>query len=61
MKTIKPILAAALLCVGSGCSGCYSLPDGEVERVDGAEVVERVMRDYGDGLGPGPEEGSRKP
>lgn len=35
-------------------SGCYSLPDGEVESVDGVEVVGQVMSDYGDGLGPGP-------
>ena len=44
----------ALLC--SGCTGCYSLPDGEVESVDGVEVVRQVMRDYGNGLGPGPQE-----
>lgn len=44
----------ALLC--SGCTGCYSLPDGEVESVDGVEVVRQVMADYGNGLGPGPQE-----
>lgn len=44
----------ALLC--SGCTGCYSLPDGEVESVDGVEVVEQVMRDFGNGLDPGPQE-----
>ena len=44
----------ALLC--SGCTGCYSLPDGEVESVDGVEVVRQVMKDYGNGLGPGPQE-----
>ena len=28
----------------------------EVRRQDGVEVVRQVMKDYGDGLGPGPEE-----
>lgn len=40
-------VSAALLLM----PGCFSLPDGEVESVDGAEVVEQVMHDYGDGLG----------
>ncbi len=53
-KTATSIALAALC---AGCAGgCFSVPDGEVESVDGVEVVEQVMKDYGNGLGPGPEE-----
>lgn len=53
-KTATSIALAALC---AGCAGgCFSVPDGEVESVDGVEVVEQVMRDYGNGLGPGLEE-----
>ena len=55
----KAILALVLLGC-AGCSGCFSLPDGEVESVDGVEVVRQVMKDYGNGLGPGPEGESKK-
>ena len=47
------IVALAFAAVAlSGCSGCYSLPDGEVERFGGADTVQSVMDQYGDGLGP---------
>ena len=54
---IKKIAAKAtvlLLALAScaGCSGCFSVPDGEVESVDGVETVKRVMKEYGNGLGP---------
>lgn len=49
MSGIKLTIIAALL--ATGCSGCFSVPDGEVESVDGVEVVKKVMEDYGDGLG----------
>ena len=52
----KAVGATVLALLGSGCTGCYSLPDGEVESVDGVEVVRQVMQDYGNGLGPGPQE-----
>ena len=52
-KTTAVVLACGLC---AGCSGCFSVPDGEVESVDGAEVVEQVMKDYGNGLGSGPNE-----
>lgn len=52
-KTTAIVLACGLC---AGCSGCFSTPDGEVESVDGVEVVEQVMKDYGNGLGTGPEE-----
>jgi hypothetical protein len=48
------IILACGLC--AGCSGCFSVPDGEVESVDGVEVIQQVMHDYGNGLGPGPDE-----
>lgn len=51
----KATAIAVLLGLCAGCSGCFSVPDGEVESVDGVEVVEQVMKDYGDGLKPGPE------
>ena len=35
--------------VSAGC-GCYTVPDGEVEEVDGAETVRQVMQDYGNGV-----------
>lgn len=41
--------AAAAL---SGCSGCYSLPDGEATEIGGADIVQDIMDQYGDGLGP---------
>ena len=49
---VTVVLASLLL---GGCSGCFSLPDGEVVEAGGVEIVEQVMRDYGDGLGPDPE------
>lgn len=49
------VVAVSVMC--AGCSGCYSIPDGEVESVDAKETVENVMREYGDGLGPAIEEG----
>ena len=52
-KTATAIVLSALC---AGCSGCFSVPDGEVESVDGVEVVEQVMKDYGNGLGKDPEE-----
>ncbi len=53
-KTATAIVLAALC---AGCAGgCFSVPDGEVESIDGVETVEQVMSDYGDGLGPGPDE-----
>ena len=36
----------------SGRSGCYSLPDGEATEIGGADIVQDVMDQYGDGLGP---------
>ena len=54
-EALGALLLASLL--AAGCAGCYSLPDGEVESVEGAEIVEQVMRDWGDGLAPvAPEE-----
>lgn len=44
-------LAFAIVAL-SGCSGCYSLPDGEATEVGGADVVQDIMDQYGDGLGP---------
>lgn len=52
----KATCIAVLLGLCAGCSGCFSVPDGEVESVDGVDVVRQVMKDYGDGLGPGPDE-----
>ena len=50
------IVAATVLLLAlascAGCSGCFSVPDGEVESVDGVETVKRVMKEYGNGLGP---------
>jgi hypothetical protein len=49
------IVALAFAAVAlSGCSGCYSIPDGEATEVGGVDVVEQIMHDYGDGLGPDP-------
>jgi len=49
------IVAVAFAAIAlSGCSGCFSLPDGEVTDVGGADVVGQIMDDYGDGLGPDP-------
>lgn len=46
-------LVAAAALAAAGCSqGCYTLPDGEAEEAGGVEEVQRVMRVYGDGLGP---------
>jgi hypothetical protein len=42
--------ALACLAAASLLSGCYTLPDGAVVEVTGAEVVERVMAEQGDGL-----------
>lgn len=49
-KIKKAVGATAIALLCAGCTGCFSVPDGEVESVDGAEVVEQVMHDYGDGL-----------
>lgn len=35
---------ATLLCVSLLCAGCASLPDGEVESIDGIDAVERAMQ-----------------
>ena len=35
---------ATLLCVSLLCAGCFSLPDGEVESIDGIDAVERAMQ-----------------
>ncbi len=52
IKGAGAVVAASVLL--SGCSGCYSLPDGEVEEAGGVEIVQQIMHDYGDGLGPDP-------
>jgi hypothetical protein len=49
-KIKKAVGATAIALLCAGCTGCFSVPDGEVESVDGADVVEQVMHDYGDGL-----------
>ena len=55
--TAATALAVSCVVFVAGCSeGCYSLPDGEVEDAGGVEEVQRVMRVYGDGLGPDIEE-----
>ena len=46
-------LAFAIIAL-SGCSGCFSLPDGEVTDVGGTDLVGQIMSDYGDGLAPDP-------
>lgn len=43
--------ALALVALGL-LSGCYSVPEGEVLEVGGVEVVEQIMKEYGDGLQP---------
>lgn len=49
------IVAVAFAAIAlSGCSGCFSLPDGEVTEVGGADIVGQIMSDYGDGLSPDP-------
>ena len=54
-QALALVVAASL--AAAGCSeGCYTLPDGEVEDAGGVEEVQRVMRVYGDGLGPDIEE-----
>lgn len=51
------IVALAFAAVAlSGCQGCFSLPDGEATEIGGADIVQDIMDQYGDGLGP--EEGS---
>ena len=55
LKGATAAIAASVLL--SGCSGCYSLPDGEVEEAGGVETVQHIMDIYGDGLGPDIEEG----
>lgn len=52
LKGATAAIAASVLL--SGCSGCYSLPDGEVEEAGGVEIVKQIMHEYGDGLGPDP-------
>ena len=52
-KKILALVAGSLLVAGCG-SGCYSLPDGEVEEAGGVETVQHIMDIYGDGLGPDP-------
>jgi hypothetical protein len=54
LKGATAAIAASVLL--SGCSGCYSLPDGEVEEAGGVETVQQIMDIYGDGLGPDIEE-----
>lgn len=44
-----PALAAAA--IASVCAGCFATPKGRVVEVEGADVVLRVMREQGDGLG----------
>ena len=47
------IVALAFVAVAiSGCSGCYSLPDGEATEIGGADTVQSIMDQYGDGLAP---------
>lgn len=56
VKRALALVAAASL-AAAGCSeGCFSLPDGAAEEAGGVEEVQRVMRVYGDGLGPDIEE-----
>ena len=52
----KALAGVTLACLLSGCEGCFSLPGGEVEEVGGVDVVQSVMDQYGDGLGPDPVE-----
>lgn len=52
MKARISILSFAALAAAAILSGCYTLPDGAVVEVTGAEVVENVMREQGDGLSP---------
>ena len=54
LKAATAAIAASVLL--SGCSGCYSLPDGEIEDAGGVETVQHIMDIYGDGLGPDIEE-----
>lgn len=54
LKGAGAVVAASVLL--SGCAGCYSLPDGEIEDAGGVEIVKQIMHDYGDGLGPDIEE-----
>ena len=54
LKGATAAIAASVLL--SGCSGCYSLPDGEVEESGGVEIVEQIMHEWGDGLAPVEEE-----
>lgn len=54
LKGASAVVAASVLL--SGCSGCYSLPDGEVEEAGGVEIVEQIMHEWGDGLAPVEEE-----
>lgn len=44
------LAVAALGLAAAGCSGCYSLPDGGVEGVDGTDLIRAVMQGLGDGL-----------
>ena len=54
LKAATAAVAASVLL--SGCSGCYSLPDGEVEDAGGVDTVQHIMDIYGNGLGPDIEE-----
>lgn len=54
LKGATAAVAASVLL--SGCSGCFSLPVGEVEEAGGVETVQHIMDIYGDGLGPDIEE-----
>lgn len=53
LKAATAAVAASVLL--GGCSGCYSLPDGEVEEAGGVETVQHIMDVYGDGLGDEPD------
>lgn len=50
-RLLGAFLLATLLVFAAGCSeGCYSLPDGGVTDVTGAEIIHSVIETQGDGL-----------